>query len=94
LCNGDPGGGSRGREGRQDVVRPARGSRRRLRPRPDGRRDKPTLGVVSEESERAKDEEHGVFYPRPDATYIINDQVERLFGILEASSKKCRRTLT
>jgi hypothetical protein len=51
--------------------------------------DKPALGVVSEESERAKDEEHGVFYPRPDATYIINDQVERLFGILETSSKKC-----
>lgn len=51
--------------------------------------ERPTLGVVSAESERAKDEEHGVFYPRPDSTYIINDQVERLFGILETSSKKC-----
>lgn len=50
---------------------------------------RPTLGVVSAEDEKAKDEEHGVFYPKPDATYIINKQIENLFGILETSSKKC-----
>ncbi|NDD52259.1 hypothetical protein EBZ39_00005, partial [bacterium] len=51
--------------------------------------EKPELGVVSAESEKAKDEEHGVFYPRPDKTYIINEQIERLFTILETSSKRC-----
>lgn len=51
--------------------------------------EKPKLGVVSAEDEKAKDEECGVFYPRPDSTYIINSQIENLFGILEASSKKC-----
>lgn len=49
----------------------------------------PKLGVVSAESEKEKDEEHGVFYPKPDATYIINAQIEGLFNILETSSKKC-----
>jgi nitric oxide reductase NorQ protein len=49
----------------------------------------PKLGVVSAESEKAKDEDHGVFYPKADATYIINTQIENLFKILEASSKKC-----
>lgn len=51
--------------------------------------ERPTLGVVSAEEEKAKDEEHGVFYPKPDSTYIINGHVEKLFTILEASSKKC-----
>lgn len=52
-------------------------------------KESPKLGVVSAEGEKEKDEEHGVFYPRSDATYIINPQIERLFGILETSSKKC-----
>lgn len=51
--------------------------------------EKPKLGVVSAEEEKAKDEEHGVFYPKPDSTYIINGHVEKLFTILETSSKKC-----
>jgi len=51
--------------------------------------EKPKLGVVSAEEEKAKDEEHGVFYPKPDTTYIINGHVEKLFTILETSSKKC-----
>ena len=49
----------------------------------------PKLNVVGKEDEEAANEEHGVFYPRPDKTYIINKQVEGLFKILEASSKKC-----
>jgi nitric oxide reductase NorQ protein len=49
----------------------------------------PKLNVVGKEEEEAANEEHGVFYPRPDKTYIINKQVEGLFKILEASSKKC-----
>jgi Holliday junction resolvasome RuvABC ATP-dependent DNA helicase subunit len=52
-------------------------------------KEAPKLGVVSAEAEKEKDEEHGVFYPKADATYIINPQIERLFGILETSSKKC-----
>ncbi len=51
--------------------------------------EKPTLGVVSAEGEKEKDEEHGVFYPKADTTYIINKQIENLFSILETSSKKC-----
>jgi hypothetical protein len=49
--------------------------------------EKPTLMVHSEEEVLA--EEHGVFYPKPDTTYIINKSIEGLFSILEASSKKC-----
>ena len=49
----------------------------------------PKLNVVGKEDEEAANEEHGVFYPKPDKTYIINKQVEGLFKILEASSKKC-----
>lgn len=49
--------------------------------------EKPTLTVHSEEE--TPSEEHGVFYPKPDPTYIINKPVEGLFAILETSSKKC-----
>lgn len=49
--------------------------------------EKPKLSVHTEEE--VLEEEHGVFYPKPDATYIINKQIEGLFTILEASSKKC-----
>ena len=49
----------------------------------------PKLNVVGKEEEEKANEEHGVFYPKPDKTYIINKQVEGLFKILEASSKKC-----
>lgn len=49
--------------------------------------EKPTLTVHSEEE--VLSEEHGVFYPKPDSTYIINKSIEGLFKILEASSKKC-----
>lgn len=48
----------------------------------------PKLNVVGKE-EASVNDEHGVFYPKPDKTYIINKQVEGLFKILEASSKKC-----
>jgi hypothetical protein len=51
--------------------------------------DRPTLGVVGADDEPEADGEHGVFYPKPDATYIINTKIESLFNILEASSKKC-----
>lgn len=47
------------------------------------------LSVVSKEDAEKANEEHGVFYPQPDKTYIINKQVEGLFKILETSSKKC-----
>jgi len=50
--------------------------------------DRPSLNVVGAEEE-AENEEHGVFYPKPDATYIINRPIENLFGILDESSKKC-----
>ena len=46
-----------------------------------------SLGVVSEDTERAKEEAHGVFYPRVDETYIVDTQVSKLFEILEESSK-------
>jgi len=50
----------------------------------------PKLNVVGKEDEPADDNgEHGVFYPKQDKTYVINKQVEGLFKILEASSKKC-----
>lgn len=49
----------------------------------------PKLNVVGKESDESVNDEHGVFYPKPDKTYIINKQVEGLFKILEASSKKC-----
>jgi nitric oxide reductase NorQ protein len=49
--------------------------------------EKPTLMVHSEEEVLA--EEHGVFYPKPDTTYIINKSIEGLFTILETSSKNC-----
>jgi nitric oxide reductase NorQ protein len=48
----------------------------------------PKLSVVGKDGEPAS-EEHGVFYPKPDKTYIINKQIEGLFKILEASGKKC-----
>lgn len=48
----------------------------------------PKLSVVGKDEEPVS-EEHGVFYPKPDKTYIINKQIEGLFKILEASSKKC-----
>lgn len=51
--------------------------------------DMPKLNVVGKEEEEKANEEHGVFYPKADKTYIINKQVEGLFKILEASSKKC-----
>jgi AAA domain (dynein-related subfamily)/CbbQ/NirQ/NorQ C-terminal len=50
--------------------------------------DRPSLSVVGAE-EAAENEEHGVFYPKPDATYIINRPIENLFSILDESSKKC-----
>lgn len=49
--------------------------------------NKPKLNVVGTAAKA--DEEHGVFYPTPDKTYIINKQIEGLFKILETSSKKC-----
>jgi hypothetical protein len=49
--------------------------------------DRPTLGVVGAEDDADADGDHGVFYPKPDATYIINNKIENLFNILEASSK-------
>jgi nitric oxide reductase NorQ protein len=49
----------------------------------------PKLNVVGKEEEEKANEENGVFYPKPDKTYIINKQIEGLFKILETSSKKC-----
>ncbi|NDD53318.1 AAA family ATPase [bacterium] len=50
--------------------------------------EKPQLNVVRQPAEEKRDD-HGVFYPKPDSTYIINPGVEKLFKILEVSSKKC-----
>lgn len=49
--------------------------------------DKPTFSVISE-SDKAEGS-NGVFYPKPDQTYIISKQIEGLFKILDESSKKC-----
>jgi Holliday junction resolvasome RuvABC ATP-dependent DNA helicase subunit len=48
---------------------------------------RPELGVVGAD-EAPVAEEHGVFYPKPDATYIISNSIENLFKILETSSKR------
>lgn len=47
--------------------------------------EKPELKVVAENETQA--EVHGVFLPKPDSTYIINDSTEQLFHILQVSRK-------
>lgn len=47
--------------------------------------EKPELKVVAENETQA--EVHGVFMPKPDSTYIINDNTESLFRILQVSRK-------
>ena len=51
--------------------------------------DEVSYGFARMAGKETTNDEHGVFYPRPDKTYIINKQVEGLFKILETSSKKC-----
>jgi len=48
---------------------------------------KPELKLVGE-AEGTADEESGVFWPKPDKTYILQDNVDRLFKTIQAASEK------
>lgn len=52
--------------------------------------DKPTLRVAEEPASR---DAAGVFYPKPDDTYIVDDQVAQLFKILQISRKNCPQNI-
>jgi len=54
--------------------------------------EKSKFSVLSE-SERVEGA-NGVFYPKADPTYIISRQIENLFTILEAASKKCPQNVS
>jgi hypothetical protein len=48
---------------------------------------KPELKLVAE-AEGVADEESGVFWPKPDKTYILHENVDRLFKTIQAASEK------
>ena len=49
--------------------------------------DKPELKVTGDT--RAEAEANGVFLPKPDDTYVVNESVAQLFKILQISRKNC-----
>lgn len=53
--------------------------------------DAPALKVTEDPTKEA--EVNGVFLPKPDETYIINEQVAQLFKILQISRKNCPQNI-
>jgi len=59
-----------------------------------GTAEKPELKVKDVTADtRDEAESNGVFLPKPDETYIINEQVAQLFKILQISRKNCPQNI-